>query len=169
MTLHNLSSIFESSLAPWHMSYTYFDFNVNFSNKNDFTSFLLYQTQNINLATFKHNYFRVLELLQFCQHLPLVLHFYVVSSGVCIMFNRLLFVLFPLAIVLSVFLRFTASDYPFWYLQTFHKESHAWCDIQFQLPYHRSMLSTGEGSQACSKPQSCSARLWVAGRGDLDV
>ena len=31
----------------------------------------------------------------------------------CVMFCRSLFVLFPLAIVLPVLLRFTASDYPF--------------------------------------------------------
>jgi len=39
----------------------------------------------------------------------------------CVVFCRQLFVLlfFPfLAIVLSVLLRFTDSDYPFWYLQT---------------------------------------------------
>ena len=35
------------------------------------------------------------------------------------MFCRSLFVLILLVIVLSVLLRFTASDYPFWYLQTF--------------------------------------------------
>jgi hypothetical protein len=137
MTLHNLSSIFESSLAPWHMSYTYFDFNVNFSNKDDFTSFLLYQTQNINLATFKHNYFRVLELLQFCQHLPFVLHFYVVSSGVCIMFNILLFVLlsfflWPLCYLSFFDLRLLIT--PFGIFKLFIKNpTH---DVIFNFSYH---------------------------------
>ena len=37
----------------------------------------------------------------------------------CVMFFRQLFVSFLLAIVLSVLLRFTVSDYPLWHLQTF--------------------------------------------------
>jgi len=38
---------------------------------------------------------------------------------ICGVFYRSLFVLFVLAIVLSVLLKFTDSAYPYWYLETF--------------------------------------------------
>jgi hypothetical protein len=41
------------------------------------------------------------------------------SLAFCIVFCRSLFVVFLLAIVLSVFLRFTAADYPFAILKLF--------------------------------------------------
>ena len=40
------------------------------------------------------------------------------SLVLCVCFFKSLFVLFLLAIVLSFFLRYTDSHYPFWYLQT---------------------------------------------------
>jgi hypothetical protein len=41
------------------------------------------------------------------------------SFVLCVMLCKSLLVLFLLVIMLSVLLRFTTSDYPFWYLQTF--------------------------------------------------
>ena len=43
------------------------------------------------------------------------------SLTFCVIFCRLLFVLFPLVIVLSVLLRFTNSDYPFGIFKLFFK------------------------------------------------
>ena len=58
------------------------------------------------------------ELLTLPEHLSSPLVFSVAWSFIfCVMFCRLLFVLFLLAIVFFVTVRFTAFDYPF---QTFH-------------------------------------------------
>jgi hypothetical protein len=51
----------------------------------------------------------------------------------CVVFCGSLFVLFLLAIVLSVLLRFTDSDYPFWYLQTRFTLFVLSCQIQYMF------------------------------------
>ena len=58
-------------------------------------------------------------LLENISFFPVFVGFVLLDLGFMCMFCRSLFVLFLLAIVLSVHLRFTDSDYLFWYLQTF--------------------------------------------------
>ena len=76
-------------------------------------------------------YLTIIRTSETCRTHPILNHIssLPVFSGVCVtqilvfcvVFCRSFFVLlsFLLAIVLSVFLRFTTSDYPLWYLQIF--------------------------------------------------
>jgi hypothetical protein len=68
----------------------------------------------------------------------------------CIMFCRSLFVL--LTIVLSVFLRFTDSDYPFRYLQTLLST----CNHVHKIKQHESHYNLGELGCSGKVSSSCS-------------